>query len=36
MRIGLLTGGGDAPGLNGVIESTSRALLLNKVDVVGV
>lgn len=25
-RIGLLTGGGDAPGLNGIIESTVRAL----------
>lgn len=36
MRIGLLTGGGDAPGLNGVIEATSRALLLNKVEVVGI
>lgn len=36
MRIGLLTGGGDAPGLNGVIESASRTLLLNKVEVVGV
>lgn len=36
MRIGLLTGGGDAPGLNGIIEATSRALLLNKVDVVGI
>lgn len=36
MRIGLLTGGGDAPGLNGVIEATSRALLLNKNQVVGV
>lgn len=36
MRIGLLTGGGDAPGLNGVIEATSRALLLKKIDVVGI
>jgi 6-phosphofructokinase 1 len=36
MRIGLLTGGGDAPGLNGIIEATSRALLLNKVEVVGI
>ena len=25
-RIGLLTGGGDAPGLNGIIESVVRAL----------
>jgi 6-phosphofructokinase 1 len=36
MRIGLLTGGGDAPGLNGVIEATSRTLLLNKVEVLGI
>ncbi|MCC6138033.1 MAG: 6-phosphofructokinase, partial [Bdellovibrionaceae bacterium] len=36
MRIGLLTGGGDAPGLNGVIEATSRSLLLNKVKVLGI
>jgi len=36
MRIGLLTGGGDAPGLNGVIEAVSRALLLNKVEVLGI
>ncbi len=36
MRIGLLTGGGDAPGLNGVIEATSRTLLLEKVEVVGI
>ncbi len=27
MRIGLLTGGGDAPGLNGIIEAASRTLL---------
>lgn len=36
MRIGLLTGGGDAPGLNGIIEATSRGLLLNKVEVLGI
>lgn len=36
MRIGLLTGGGDAPGLNGIIEATSRALLNNKCEVVGI
>lgn len=36
MRIGLLTGGGDAPGLNGVIEATSRSLLMNKVEVFGI
>ena len=29
-RIGIMTGGGDAPGLNGIIESVSRALLLKK------
>lgn len=27
MRIGILTGGGDAPGLNGIIESASRTLI---------
>lgn len=27
MRIGILTGGGDAPGLNGIIESVARTLL---------
>ena len=27
MKIGLLTGGGDAPGLNGIIESTTKTLL---------
>lgn len=36
MRIGLLTGGGDAPGLNSVIEATSRSLLLHKHEVVGI
>lgn len=36
MKVGILTGGGDAPGLNGIIEATSRALLLNKVDVIGI
>jgi 6-phosphofructokinase 1 len=36
MRIGLLTGGGDAPGLNGIIEATSRALLKNNCEVVGI
>jgi ATP-dependent phosphofructokinase / diphosphate-dependent phosphofructokinase len=36
MRIGLLTGGGDAPGLNGVIESTSRTLLMSGCEVVGI
>lgn len=36
MRIGILTGGGDAPGLNGIIESASRVLLQNGVEVVGI
>ncbi len=27
MKIGILTGGGDAPGLNGIIESATRTLL---------
>ena len=27
MRIGLLTGGGDAPGLNAVIRAVSKALI---------
>lgn len=35
-RIGLLTGGGDAPGLNSVIEATSRMLLLKGYEVVGI
>lgn len=36
MRIGLLTGGGDAPGLNGIIEATSKNLLNQGVSVVGI
>jgi 6-phosphofructokinase len=35
-RVGILTGGGDAPGLNGIIEATSRVLLQNNVEVIGV
>ncbi|HWA51544.1 MAG TPA: ATP-dependent 6-phosphofructokinase [Patescibacteria group bacterium] len=27
MRLGIMTGGGDAPGLNGIIEAASKALL---------
>lgn len=27
MRVGIMTGGGDAPGLNGIIEAASRAIL---------
>lgn len=36
MRIGILTGGGDAPGLNGIIESASKSLLSNGHEVVGI
>ncbi len=35
-RIGILTGGGDAPGLNGIIESSARVLLQAGVEVVGI
>ncbi len=36
MRVGILTGGGDAPGLNGIIESASRVLLQNGTEVIGI
>ena len=36
MRLALLTGGGDAPGLNGIIESCSKTLLRMGHEVVGV
>jgi 6-phosphofructokinase 1 len=36
MRIGMMTGGGDAPGLNGIIESVSRTLLGNGHSVIGI
>lgn len=36
MKIGLLTGGGDAPGLNGILESTGKALLQSGFEVVGI
>lgn len=36
MRVGLLTGGGDAPGLNGVIESVGTALLQKGHEVIGI
>ena len=36
MRIGILTGGGDAPGLNGIIESASKALLNAGCEIVGI
>lgn len=35
MKYGLLTGGGDAPGLNGIIEAVSRTLLGQGHEVVG-
>ncbi len=36
MRIGILTGGGDAPGLNGILESSSKALLNEGFEVIGI
>jgi len=36
MKVGILTGGGDAPGLNGIIEAASRVLLRAGVEVVGI
>ena len=36
MRVGILTGGGDAPGLNGVVESVARVLLKANVEVLGI
>ena len=36
MRIGILTGGGDAPGLNGVIESVGKTLLSQGHQVIGI
>ena len=36
LKIGILTGGGDAPGLNGIIESVSRCLLGAGHGVVGI
>lgn len=36
MRIGLLTGGGDAPGLNGIIEASCRVLLKANHQVIGI
>ena len=36
MKIGILTGGGDAPGLNGVIEAVTRALLMRGHQVLGI
>ena len=36
MRVGLLTGGGDAPGLNGIIEAATRTLLNLGHEVLGI
>lgn len=36
MKIGILTGGGDAPGLNGIIEAATRTLLNLGHDVIGI
>lgn len=36
MKVGIMTGGGDAPGLNGVIESATKYLNQNGVEVVGI
>ena len=36
MKVGLLTGGGDAPGLNGIIESTTKALIGMNHNVIGI
>lgn len=35
MKIGLLTGGGDAPGLNGIIEAVTKTLLNHGHEVIG-
>lgn len=35
-KIGILTGGGDAPGLNGIIEAASRALFARGYRVIGI
>lgn len=35
-RIGLLTAGGDAPGLNGIIESSCRSLITAGYEIVGI
>ncbi|MBP7843574.1 MAG: ATP-dependent 6-phosphofructokinase [Proteobacteria bacterium] len=36
MKIGILTGGGDAPGLNGIIEAVSRKILIEGHEVLGI
>jgi 6-phosphofructokinase 1 len=35
-RIGILTGGGDAPGLNGIIEASCRTLFTRDYEVIGI
>lgn len=35
-KVALLTGGGDAPGLNGILEATCTALLQNNIEVIGI
>jgi 6-phosphofructokinase len=35
MRVGLLTGGGDAPGLNGVIRAVVKAAANRGLEIVG-
>lgn len=35
-RIGLLTGGGDAPGLNGILEASCKSLLYAGYEVIGI
>ncbi len=36
MRIGILTGGGDAPGLNGIIESAGKTILNMGHELIGI
>ncbi len=36
MRIGIMTGRGDAPGLNGIIEAAATTLLHHKAQVIGI
>lgn len=36
MRIGIMTGGGDAPGLNGIIEAATKSLLSKGHEVLGI
>lgn len=36
MKVGILTGGGDAPGLNGIISASTQVLLKNGIEVIGI